>query len=119
MDQRRYPRIEVHYPGSFRGEGVAGHGQVLNLSWGGCAFKSDRKLQVGDFLQVDLHLAHEPNPVKVDIAIVRWAREQMFGIDFIQVGPDEQTRLRRFVRTPKLVRWLKNKISGGPQPRPF
>ena len=95
MEQRRFPRVVVHCPGSFRGEAVAGHGHVLNLSWAGCAFKSDKNLKVGDFLQVDIHLPEEYAPVKIDVAVVRWANSQEFGVDFIQVGPDGQARRER------------------------
>ena len=119
MEQRRYPRIVVHYPGSFRGEAGAGHGLVTNFSWGGCAFHSARKLQVGDFVQIEIHLPGEEVPVQVDVGAVRWVLDQQFGVDFIQISPEAQQRLRRFVKTPKLVRWIKNLISGGPRPKPF
>lgn len=119
MEQRSYPRIVVYYRGSFRGETGAGHGLVVNMSLAGCAFKSERNLQVGDFLEVDLHLPGEDVPVKVDVAAVRWALDQEFGVEFIQISPEEQKRLRRFVRTPKVLRWVKNVISGGPKTRPF
>ena len=119
MEQRRYPRVVAHYPGTFRGERTAGHAHVLNLSWAGCAFKSDKNLQVGDFLQVEIHLPDVYAPVKVDVAVVRWAVDQQFGVDFIQVGPDDEARLRRFVKTPKLVRWFKDMMTEESHPRTF
>ena len=119
MEHRRYPRIDVRYPGSFRGEAGAGRGLVVNLSWAGCAFKSERNPQVGEFLNVEIHLPGEKVPVTAEVGAVRWARGQNFGVDFVQIGIEDKERLRRLVKTPKLVRWVKHLMSGGPEPRPF
>ena len=116
MDQRRQTRVVVHYPGSFRGEGAAGYGKVENISVGGCAFECNTDLHVGDFLHVEVHLPDQESPVKIEVAVVRWAKEQRFGVDFIQIAPEDEARLRRFIKTPKLVRWMKNFLSGGTDP---
>lgn len=107
MYQRQYPRIVVQVPGRFQGEVPAAEGTVLNLSWAGCAFRSDRVLHVGQFLEVDIHLPGAESSVHVDVAVVRWAQDQKFGLDFLQIKPEAQRCLRGFVRTPSWVRRLK------------
>ncbi len=76
--------------------------------------RSDVPVQGGDFLEVELSLPNDNSPVSIELAVVRWTQEGEFGLDFLRINPDEQARLRRFVKTPG---WLRRLISRAPRRR--
>ena len=39
-DRREYDRMEMNFPVSFYGQDVAGEGNVVNVSMGGCSFRT-------------------------------------------------------------------------------
>lgn len=99
MEFRRHPRVKVHVEISFLGEQVAAKGIVCNISPGGCGVNSSYTVPVGTFLQVTLHLPKSEKPLKVDVAVVRWSAGNAFGLDFLQIGQEEQDRLKRFIKS--------------------
>ena len=120
MDPRVSHRIPIHYPIVFLGDNFTGEGTVVdiseegcavgsaageppwlsNLSTGGCKVASSTPADRGTYLELRIFLTHDPkSPMKVDLAAVRWAQEQEFGLEFITVRPEEQERLHRFVST--------------------
>lgn len=99
MEFRQHPRVKVHLEVSFLGEEVAGKGLVCNISSGGCGVNSSCTVPVGAFVQVTLHLPKSDKPLKVDVAVVRWSAGNAFGLDFLQIGQEEQDRLKRFIKS--------------------
>ena len=83
----------------FSAEDIQGEGRILDLSATGCKAASDINLAVGLELQLSLALPDHPWPVQVDQAVVRWARERHFGLEFISMWPAAETRLRQLVHT--------------------
>ena len=71
--------------------------------------RSDVTLQVGDFVEVELSLPKETSPISIELAVVRWVQQGEFGLDFLRIKPEEQRRLRRFVKTPGWLRRLKTR----------
>jgi hypothetical protein len=43
----------------------------------------------------------------VDLAVVRWAHGQEFGMEFITMNPDDQRRLRELIRQTEAGRTLR------------
>ena len=100
MELRQSPRFPVHCPIAYAGGNLAGVGTVSNLSRGGCKVASSTPADRGTYLELRIFLTRDPkSPMKVDLAAVRWAQEQEFGLEFITVRPEEQERLHRFVWT--------------------
>ncbi len=100
MESRQSPRFPVHCPIAYAGGNVAGVGIVSNLSTGGCKIGSSTHVDTGANLELRIYITGAPEfPMKVDQAVVRWAKEQEFGLEFISTWPEEQARLRRFVAT--------------------
>ena len=98
MELRQSPRFAVHCPIAYAGGNLAGVGIVSNLSTGGCKIGSSTHVDTGANLELRIYLTGAPEfPMKVDQAVVRWAQEQEFGVEFITVRPEEQERLHRFV----------------------
>lgn len=99
MDARKCARFQVQVPISFSEVPTAGDGTVRNLSTGGCAVRSAQNVQQGMYLSLRLSLPGEDEPVKVDLATVRWAAEGAFGVEFLQMGDEAWERIHRFMTT--------------------
>ena len=99
MDLRDYPRFEVDVPISFFGDQITGKGAITNLSAGGCAVKGDAKTQIGAFLELNIDLPAPHQKLIVEVAVVRWSIGTKFGLDFLQLDPEQEKRLLRFLKT--------------------
>ncbi|MBA2485522.1 MAG: PilZ domain-containing protein [Nitrospira sp.] len=96
---RKSRRIAIGCRLVFFGEDeVEGEGEVLDLSFTGCMAKSDSTMQPGLQMKVSLFLSdgHEW-PVRVDEAIVRWARGGEFGVEFLALRPPQLQRIQQFL----------------------
>ena len=102
-DRRKFPRFWVQFPISLLKEGVIiAEGTIYDLSAGGCAVESQANVLKGDYVGLQLYLAdHQGSttPLKVDVAAVRWAIQQKFGLEFISMPSGDQERLRRHIKT--------------------
>jgi hypothetical protein len=98
MQERKHVRFAVQRPVSFRGDLVAGTGTILNISRQGCAILSDTAAEADAYLQLNVQLLEEEDPVQVDLAAVRWSGAKKFGVEFIKMHQDVGERLRQFVR---------------------
>ncbi len=112
MDQRKYPRKKLRLKVWVQGEAAVGGAIILNLSRRGCALQCDRALQVGDFLAVDIHPPHEKLPVKIEVAVIRWARGKHFGLEFLRVHAAEEELLRELVKSSEWLHNLKRAVAG-------
>jgi len=100
MELRQSPRFTVHCPIAYAGGNLAGVGIVSNLSTAGCKVGSSTAVGTGANIELRIYIMGAPEfPMKVDQAVVRWAKEQEFGLEFISFWPKEEERLRRFVAT--------------------
>ncbi|MFQ5931726.1 MAG: PilZ domain-containing protein [Nitrospiraceae bacterium] len=100
MELRQSPRFLVHCPIAYAGGNLAGVGIVSNLSTGGCKVGSSTPVDPGANIELRIYITGAPEfPMKVDQAVVRWAKAHEFGLEFISIWPEEQVRLRRFIRT--------------------
>ncbi len=74
-------------------------GTVTDLSLSGCKVDSKASVYIGMYLTLQMYLPGHESPLKLDQAVVRWAKEHEFGLEFISMRPEEEERLRRFVST--------------------
>lgn len=119
MNQRKHPRKTVDLTGSVRGEALFAEGTLVNLSKGGCAFRCDSALEVGNFLEVEIDLPDQEPPLKIEVAVVRWTRGQGFGVEFLRIHPSEEERLRQVVTTSQWMHnWRKVLVGLRPGKRP-
>lgn len=99
MDKRKHPRLRVEYGLSVLGESIRGQGIVQDLSVAGCRARSPVDVKQGDSISLLIDVPRYERPLHVDIAIVRWAKQQEFGMEFIRMAPDYQQRLQELIRT--------------------
>ena len=100
MKTRKHTRYAVQLPVSFSGDQLAreGEGTILNLSAEGCAITSATVADAAAYLRLTMQLREREEPVRVDLAAVRWSTAARFGVEFIKVRPEEGERLRKFVK---------------------
>ncbi|HXF92821.1 MAG TPA: PilZ domain-containing protein [Nitrospiraceae bacterium] len=99
LDLRDHQRYEVSLAVAYSGDQVVGRGLVLNISHGGCGIKAETTLPIGTFLELHIEAPSLHTPLHIDLAVVRWSLGKHFGLDFLQVHPDQETRLRRVLKS--------------------
>jgi PilZ domain len=98
MKGRKHTRFAVQLPVSFKGDQRSDGGTILNLSEEGCAITAETVADVAVYLQIMMHLRAGEEPVHVDLAAVRWSSATRFGVEFIKIRPEEEERLKTFVK---------------------
>ncbi len=79
-----------------------GEGTVIDLSkrgWKATVVISSGSVHPGTYLKLRLYLPDQAAPMDVDSAVVRWAKEWEFGLEFLIMRSEEEERLHRFVST--------------------
>ena len=98
VDLRKFTRFPVRFQSSFRSSYlVAGEGVIVDLSLGGCRVSCSTPVPSGTQMEMRVHLPDQESPVQIDSVGVRWAQEGGFGVEFLQMQPEAQERLRVFV----------------------
>lgn len=97
-DRREYDRMEMNFPVSFYGRDVSGEGIVVNVSMGGCSFRTRTKIESGTILKLSLQISQNVPPVIVDAAMVRNMKAGTVGVEFVLWQQSERERLQLFVR---------------------
>ncbi len=107
MQTRQHPRTPVSAPFvcSLRRHGLtklfgrrtAGLGVVFDVSLKGAKVMSETPVKAGDRLTLTLRLPNQMFPASVDLATVRWTKDQTFGVEFMALSPVAQMRLRKFM----------------------
>ncbi len=107
-DQRRYERISVNFPMAFATDTGRGNGTALDVSMGGCAFKTEPAPQPGAIVQLQLHAPGLERPLVVDAAVVRSVRSMYVGTEFLRLRSEEQYRLTQFAASILTARRIKD-----------
>ena len=97
MEQRQHTRLAVRYQASFSAPIGSGEGFLLDLSLQGCCMRTTTPVPLRSYLQLRLMPSHTDTPILIDLAAVRWVREQDCGIHFLSLRPDQQERLARLI----------------------
>ncbi|HKN86577.1 MAG TPA: PilZ domain-containing protein [Nitrospiraceae bacterium] len=93
---RAHPRFQVNHAVIFTGR-VEGQGVVSNLSLGGCHIQSSHLVRPDTYLTVLLTLPDIVQPLKINVAVVRWTRPGVFGLEFRYVEQSVRERLARYL----------------------
>jgi hypothetical protein len=107
-DQRHYERVQVSFQLSFSTDTGLANGAALDVSMGGCAFKTDPAPSPGAIIQLQLQAPGLERPLVVDAAVVRSVRSVYVGSEFLRLRPEEQYRLTQFVASMITARRITN-----------
>ena len=97
VEHRKHPRHPVRFKSIFSTDGVRiEDGVVLDLSLGGCRMTSE--VDVPSDTPIELHIRPDQHaPVYVPGAVVRWARDSAFGVEFSLLPELESATLTRLL----------------------
>lgn len=100
IDLRGQPRLRVQFHGLFSvgGSMVGGEGFLQDLSHYGCRMETNTSLQPGTELELCFFYGSgEAVQIRVELATVRWAKGQEFGVKFLRMQSHEEARLRHVI----------------------
>jgi hypothetical protein len=98
-DERRIePRFTTQFRSTFSGLHQEGQGRALDLSQGGCRIESEMCVAEGQTFECRLHVPGLDWPLRIDQAVVRWVQGMTFGIAFVQLRPEERSKLRIVIK---------------------
>ena len=98
MEVRYSLRVPVEGTVMFSGERCVGDGNLIDVSLPGCLLQTARQLEEGEYLSLRVLLPGQVVPLKIPLAVVRWGKHGLAGLEFIQSSLSDQRRLRQFVR---------------------
>ena len=103
MAARRGHRLGLNCRLFFLGEDdFEGEATVLDLSTRGCRATSQTEVQVGTTLRLSLFLHDQEWPLRIDEALVRWVKGEIFGLEFTGIRPAQRERVRAIIMKGKL-----------------
>ena len=105
MEQRKHYRAHVEYAASFSGPSLRGQGIILNLSVIGCRARCSFVVNKNDGLALLIDVPRYERPLYISHAVVRWAGDLEFGVEFIQMELVDQQRLSALLRALKATSW--------------
>lgn len=94
---RLYQRYPVHCSVTYNAGPLQGHGTVWNLSLSGWKLSGNLPLQVGQLCSLTVNLPNEESVV-VTAAIVRWARDQEYGLETLAIEKQIHSRMERVIK---------------------
>jgi hypothetical protein len=100
VELREHVRLRVQFRGLFStgASMVGGEGCLKDLSPAGCRMESETVLQPGTELELCFFSGtREAVPIRVQLATVRWAKGQEFGVKFLRLQCHEEARLRHVI----------------------
>jgi hypothetical protein len=100
IDLRGQTRLRVQFRGVFSTgvSMVGGEGVLQDLSHFGCRMTSDTSVQPGTELELCFFYgSQEAVPIRIELAMVRWAKGQEFGVKFLRVQSHDEARLRQVI----------------------
>lgn len=98
-------RIPVPFTCSISQKGVSrwfrkdspGFGVVYDVSMKGARVASEAPIKPGDQVMVTLQLPKQLEPLAVERATVRWAKDQTYGLEFMHLTFTGALQLKRFM----------------------
>jgi hypothetical protein len=98
-------RVPAPFPCSFARLGLKkwltterqGLGVVYDLSEKGARVMTEAAITPGDQLAIDLRVPHQASAMFVELATVRWGRDQTFGVEFETLSPVAGMRLKKYL----------------------
>lgn len=83
----------VRYPASVQTDNGAGEGTLFDLSATGCRMQSNVALTPGSYLALYIDAPETESPLAVEVSIVRWHKDNQFGIEFLRYAQEVRERV--------------------------
>lgn len=95
--RRMYRRISAEYPGWYIVGGAMQHAVVRDVSLNGFRIEGPADLPCNTIIPVRVWLPEQENSLKIDQAVVRWAKGWEFGVQIVGLSNEEDLRLANHV----------------------
>jgi hypothetical protein len=93
MRLRSGPRKYVRYSASVQTDNGAGEGTLFDLSATGCRMQTNVALTPGSYLALHFEVPQTESPLAVEVSIVRWHKDNQFGIEFLRYAQGDRERV--------------------------
>jgi hypothetical protein len=97
MRLRSSPRKYARYSASVQTDNGAGEGTLFDLSATGCRMQSTIPLAPGSYLALHIEDPETESPVAVEVSVVRWHKDNQFGIEFLRYAQGVRERVSDLV----------------------
>jgi hypothetical protein len=97
MIARKSQRFSVKLQFSFMTDQFTGEGTVLDLSMEGCKLSSHRSV-IDGFMEMFIYLPEQIPPLPIELAVIRWSKGPILGVEFIRIADRHQARLRQHLQ---------------------
>ena len=99
---RQHPRYPIQLPVHLFGDLGGGEGITVNVGLGGCAVATRSPHEKGSYVSLVMRSSHDQLPIKIELAVVRWAKDDVFGVEFIRIKSEQRTRLGQYLHVLEL-----------------
>lgn len=97
MRLRSSPRKYVRYSANVQTDNGAGEGTLFDLSATGCRMQSNAALTPGSYLALHFEVTQTESPLAVEVSVVRWHKDNQFGIEFLRYAEGVRERVSDLV----------------------
>lgn len=97
MQPRCRIRVLADYPANILSDHGTGEGALLDLSLSGCRLRSDIALTAGSYLALQIIVAPELPALTMEVAVIRWAKDGIAGVEFIRYNEGDRERIAYLV----------------------
>ena len=101
MQFRCSPRKYVRYAANVQTDNGAAEGILFDLSATGCRMQSEATLTPGSYLALHIEIPDAESPLAVEVSIVRWHKDNQFGIEFLRYTEGDRERITGLVEGGK------------------
>ena len=98
MSMRKHDRVQVQWRVEYRTASGRGEGMLMDLSLQGCRIKGAQSFSCGIRVWLQLWLPDQAQPVNAEQAVVRWVKDDQFGVSFQVLPPDVRARLKHLIQ---------------------
>jgi hypothetical protein len=88
----------VRYSASVQTDNGAAEGTLFDLSATGCRMQSNVALTPGSYLALHIDAPEIGSPLAVEVSIVRWHKDNQFGIEFLRYAQGVRERVTDLVQ---------------------
>jgi PilZ domain-containing protein len=99
IQNRKVHRVRTSVRIAFVGftQDFEGEAHTLDLSFSGCRAICRHPPPKGTKLQVSLYLPGVDHPVSIALAMIRWVRKALIGIEFYSIPPSHRQQLQAWI----------------------
>ena len=98
MPMRKHDRVHVQGRVEYRTAWGRGEGMLIDLTLQGCRIKGAHSFSCGIRVWLQIWLPDQAQPVNAEQAVVRWVKDDQFGVSFQVLAPDVRARLKHVLQ---------------------